>query len=923
MSTVQLSSVGAQVAHQGSPTPSASSSVSDLTSTAASTEVPTGSIPKHEERIPDEDDFSGKAQVMTLMTTDVDRVAEFSTHFSSLIDAPMEILIGSIFLYHLLGASSFVGLAVTCLFLPLNHYGSKVVFRAQDALMKTRDERVSLMNEILGGMRMLKFMAWERSYEARVLRVRDKELHYQRRNFFIETFFNTVWAASPVLVTVVAFWHYAVIRGIPLTPSVAFTSLSVFNELKFALNALPETFISMLQSFVSVRRIEKYLNLAEVKPVKPLELSPLRLSTFSTEEELPIVLNNATITWPQDQSRYPQWIESSSSSSPPSAVSTPGLKFVLLDLTLNFPKGELSLICGKLGSGKTLLLLGLLGEADLLGGQIICPRSPPDVIAKSAELRSIPDVEWIVPGVCAYVPQTAWLQNATIRDNILFNLPYNEQRYRATVEACCLLTDFEILEDGDHSEIGERGVTLSGGQKARVSLARAIYSRASILLLDDVLSAVDAHTASNIYENALKGPLTKNRTVILVSHHVQLTAPGASYIVALDNGQLRYAGDRQGFKSSGVMSSLVQSTALETPIIMMETKQLPPDDLQIGDLQLSPPEGDGERSSDAEVSDTMVNSSEGIDSDTGKQKKPRKLIQEEQRAFGNIRRRIWLTYVSSCGGYVFWLSFAFVLLFASISPVIENGWLKIWSAAYKDPDARSPLWYMSIYAGLTAAGLIIATIRWLVLYQGSIHASRILYQRLLESVLFANIRFHDTTNRGRLLNRFGKDFEGLDSSLATNMGRTLIGSLTVATTFITVAVIGGPWFILAALFIAMFFYRVAVVYSHTSRDLRRLDSVTRSPLYTIYGESIGGATVLRAFGASTKFLREMHQLVNTNNVCYYWMLSVNRWLNIRFNLLSSAIVGLVGVVILWNPKIDAALAGFLLSFVQSVSNSLM
>jgi ABC-type multidrug transport system fused ATPase/permease subunit len=247
----------------------------------------------------------------------------------------------------------------------------------------------------------------------------------------------------------VAFWHYAVIRGEPLTPSIAFTSIIVFNELKFALNALPETFINMLQSFVSLRRIEKYLNSSEVNQVPIL-----------AEQPKTIALQSCTITWPQDRSGG-----SNASSLAPSAASTPRHKFLLVDLTLNFPQGELSLICGKLGSGKTLLLLSLLGEADVLTGQLICPRSPPDSLAMYAKVSE--GEKWVIEGMCAYVPQAAWLRNASIKDNILFNLPYDEERYQQTLEACALISDLDILEDGDESEIGERGVNLSGGQKAR------------------------------------------------------------------------------------------------------------------------------------------------------------------------------------------------------------------------------------------------------------------------------------------------------------------------------------------------------------------------------------------------------------------------------------------------------------------------
>ncbi|KDQ21679.1 hypothetical protein BOTBODRAFT_26106 [Botryobasidium botryosum FD-172 SS1] len=868
--------------------------------TPDATRAPSVAGSEHADEKSDEDDFSSKAQIMTLMTTDVDRVSEFGWHIFSLVDAPIEIIIGSIFLYKLLGVSCFFGLTVTCLFLPLNHWASKFVISAQDNLMKSRDERVSLMNEILGGMRMLKFMAWERNFEARVLKIRDRELYFQKRNYLIETFFNAIWNASPVLVTLVSFFHFAVIRGEDLTPSIAFTSLAVFNELKFALNALPETFINMLQSLVSVRRIEKYLYSAEISPNLPTD----------GPGEMRVVLSSATVTWPQDR------IASSIASS---AASTPKHKFVLVDLNLEFPIGELSLICGKLGSGKTLLLLALLGEADLLSGGLICPRSPPDALARFAELSHIPEDEWVVPGICAYVPQTAWLQNASIKDNILFHLPYDERRYQKTLEVCALVSDLKILEDGDDSEIGERGVNLSGGQKARVSLARAVYSRASILLLDDVLSAVDAHTAHHIYNECLKGPLLAGRTVILVSHHVQLCAAGASYIVALDNGRLEYAGNSDDFVASGIMGGLVREVveekkepvAQEEPTIEEKIDPATPTDEEIKPV------------SQASRSTTMVNGGEAPSA----KKAPRKLVEEERRAVGRIGREIWLTYIKANGGIVFWVLFALVLVLGTLSPVVENGWLRYWSGAVDKGDtSRSQLFYIEIYALVSLFGLIVQTLRWIIIYQGSINASHTLHKKMLEAVLFANIRFHDTISRGRLLNRFGKDFEGIDSGLADNFGRTVMYGLSVITSFITVSYVGGPWFLAAAVILGVLYYNVAKVYGQTSRDMRRLDSTTRSPLYTTYSETIAGVGVLRSYGASTKFLREMQQHVDTNTNPYYWMWSVStsaEWLSARFNLLSSVVVGVTGVIVLVNRSVDASFAGFALAFASTVTNDLL
>lgn len=869
----------------------------------------TDSASESSDKEDDKGDFSSKAQIMTLMTTDVDRVSEFSWHIFTLVDSPIEIIVGTIFLYTLLGSSAFVGLAVTCLFLPLNHFAGKIVVGAQDNLMKARDERVALMNEILGAIRMLKFMAWERNFEKRVLGVREKELKFQRLNYIIEVLWNGIWNASPMIVTLVAFFHFAVIKNQVLTPSVAFTSVAVFSEMKFALNALPETLINMLQSFVSLRRIEKYLHAAEVSPVPPLG-----------GNSSPIAFHGATVAWPQDRGRS----GTATASTVSSVSSTPKTKFMLMDLNIVFPKGELSLVCGKLGSGKTLLLLALLGEADFLTGQVLCPQTPPDAIASFTGVVPSPD-EWVIDGVCAYVPQSAWLRNASIKENILFNLPYVEERYQRTLEVCALVNDLKILEDGDESEIGERGVNLSGGQKARVSLARAIYSRASNLFLDDVLSAVDAHTAHHLYFECLKGDLMRGRTVILVSHHVQLCAPGASYIVALENGRVLYKGDRQGFQSSGVMDKLAQSGSSDS-LVKDEAEVLADQTIEEKLLQTEMDDTKLDSSSTTKVQseDGSSSAETPVGAEPSPKKGPRKLVEEETRAVGRIDRAVWETYVKACGGHPYWLLFAVSFVFAAASPVAENGWLSYWSGASQgDRVPRDPMFYIGVYAAITVVGLVITTVRWYILYMGSIHASTVLYKKLLETVLFANIRFHDTVSRGRLLNRFGKDFEGIDSNLSDNFGRSAVNGLSVITTFITLSIVGGPQFFLIILVISALYWNISKIYGQTSRDMRRLDSVTRSPLYSIYGETISGVTIIRAFGASSKFLRDMLKCVDTNTNPYYWMWGVNRWLSIRFNLLSAVIVGLTAFVSILSPTIDAALAGFILAFASTVTNDIL
>ncbi|KAF8211647.1 ATP-binding cassette transporter [Mycena galopus ATCC 62051] len=820
----------------------------------------------------DDGDSTSKAQIMTLMTADATRVGDLTWYLFDIIDTPIEIAIGTYFLYHLLGVSSLVGLAVACLFSPFNHFATKVVFGTQAKLMKARDERIGLMNEMLGAIRMIKFMAWERKFEARVTGVRDKELKYQKLTYTITVLLNTIWNGSPIIVTLVSFWHFAVVRQQQLTPSIAFTSIILFNELKFALSALPNSVIKILQVVLSLRRIQKYLELPEVGPVPPLEQQQSQVIAFES----------CSVTWPQNTS-----------------MNTPH-KFILANLNFTFPIGELSLVCGKLGSGKSLLLLALLGEAEVVAGQMACPRSPPAFLASCSDKISPED--WLVQGMCAYVPQVSWLRNASIKQNILFHLPYDQERYEQTLEACALLDDLTILEDGDETEIGELGVTLSGGQKVRVSLARAIYSRASILLLDDVLSAVDAHTAHHLYHACLKGELVKGRTVILVSHHLQLSSSGASFIVALDNGRVQYQGDKEQFDNSDAIKTLMQSgTSVEVnqkDNVLQDQNETTPTHKSLDGIP---------------VLATAV---------TAKEKTvPRKLISQEARKTGSLARQVWGIYIRACGDSWYWGSFFTIFVVAALSAVLENGWLSYWSDGQGPQD---PTYYISIFTLLSIAGLVLTTSRWLVLYSGSIHASSTLYKQLLGAVLRADIRFHDTSSRGRVLNRFGKDFEGIDNDLSEHLGYCIVHGMGAVVSIATMAFVGGLPFTIPIFVIGVLFYNAVLrTFVQISRDIQRLESVTKSPIYSAYSENIAGVAVIRAFGASSKILRDVFRRLDANSTAFYWTWGLNRWLSIRFEFLAGTVMCTIAIVCILNKDIPAALAGLALTFSNTVAFNLL
>lgn len=588
------------------------------------------------------------------------------------------------------------------------------------------------------------------------------------------------------------------------------------------------------------------------------------------------------------------------------------------------------MICGRLGSGKSLLLSGLLGEADLVAGQVMCPRSQPDIMSNFGV--SVKDEAWLLPGMVAYVPQAAWLQNASIKDNILFSSPWDAARYDEVIAACSLTTDLQILEDGDETEIGEKGLNLSGGQKARVSLARAIYSRATTIYLDDVLSAVDAHTAHAIMENCLQGPLTSGRTVLLVSHHTALVSPAAAYIVALENGDVKFSGTRAQFVEGGLMKELDAEDPESKPTVGEQLEERTIEEIKIKPQHKSvvslsgveTPDPASETSSIAPTDDeaTAVGSATST-TPVVKIRTPRKLIEDEKRVRGRIARDVWLTYFKALGGPFWWTCLVLSLLIATAVPVVERGWVSFWSGEDKrDWGKHSSTFYVVGYAIIATSGCFLSNLQFATVYYGALHASRILHNRMLERVLFATLRFHDTTNRGRLLNRFGKDIEGLDSAMADHFVRTIQYALNVLTTTTITLYIGGWRFGIAFCLVLVVYYRSGSVYGQASRDMRRLDSVTRSPLYSLFGETVSGVAVIRAFGASTIALGQMMRLADTNIVSFAWTWTVNRWLSARFNVLSSLLVGLTAGALLVRGA-DSATAGFTLSFTASIMHDLL
>jgi len=875
-----------------------------------------GSKKAEGEKEPAESGGGGRAAVLNLMTVDADRICEFFTWNFVLIQGPGEIIIGLTFAWYLLGVSALLGVLVLIVTIPLNKYAGEKFVRYQTKLMEVRDRRVGLMNEVLQSIRMIKMMAWESRFENRVHSVRVQELNNQRRLYLFDTLINLIWLGTPVLVTFTAFGFYTKVFGMPLTPSKAFTALAVFNELRMALNILPDVTISALQMMVSIRRIEAYLASEEVD----LSLAKKQALAFIEQGQngqknghakggsRAIMVKGLDATWPIDHDEKTN----------PLVTSPDVVSFALRDVNADFPLGELSVISGPTGSGKSLLLLSLLGESEILHGEIVGPRSPANALDE-AKISNLGPHNWVQDHLCAYVPQQAWLRNESIRDNILFGLPMDRTRYNFTLQACALVADLAILEYGDETEIGEKGVSLSGGQKARVSLARAIYSRASTLFLDDVLSAVDAHTARHLYDECLLGPPCQGRTVILVSHHTQLVVPRSKYVLALENGSVEYVGPSEEYMRSPRFQEVGATEDEEDRDVKATTKPMMDKEMALRN------EKEGISSESSSV--FGMHDLDNVQPSDPPSKGPKKLIEDETRAIGQVGWHVYRRYMAEFGGPLFWLAVVLAFTINQGFVISEVWWLRTWSGSYTEQGglkgrAHSVDFYLIIYVLICVANIATMGIRLLIVFFGSLRASRSLYRKMLRSIFRAPMRFYDVTPLGRLLNRFSKDFETIDSKLADNFAQFFSNGLSVLASLVTICFVE-PWFLIAAIILAFVYALVARLYTGVSRELKRMESISRSPIYSRFGDAIGGVVVLRAFGASKRALQEMARDIDRNTRWYYWLWTTNRWMAVRFVLLGATISGLTGVLLVWNINaVDAALAGFAMSFAAEIDQSL-
>ncbi|KAH8600771.1 hypothetical protein B0O99DRAFT_288710 [Bisporella sp. PMI_857] len=871
--------------------------------------------------------------IINLMSVDSFKLSEITAYLHFLFAAaPTQLIVAIYLLYRILGLSSIPGLVVMFVLLPVNILFARAFGRAQKKIMAATDKRIHTTNEILQNIRIIKYFAWEHRFSKIVDEKRRDELKSLRKKYIIWAFAVAVWNTVPVIITFFSFLVYTLVEKKPLYPSTAFTAISLFNILRVPLDQLGDMIAHVQESKVSVDRIEEFLNEEETG-----KYTQLKHDNVDEEGNKIIGFKNATFSWGGKENSDEDVSDA----------------FRLMDIDVKFEIGHLNIVAGPTGSGKTSLLMALLGEMTIIKGQVFLPGgySREDVQ---------PDPETGLTETVAYCAQQAWLVNASIKDNILFAAPFDEQRYKDVIVACALERDLEILDAGEETLVGEKGITLSGGQKQRISLARALYSNSKHVLLDDCLSAVDSHTAKWIFDNCIRGPLMRDRTCILVTHNLALCVPQSRYVVYLDNGKVDIQGSAEEVIASGKIGDDV-------------TQKSRPGSSSISRIPSRVPSSVGDESGDTLVDE--VNGNGALDAKLTKIKsiekaERKKDAMEETKAEGGVKWQVMLLYLRSMGPWWFWILAVMVFGVQQLGALGANIWIRQWANQYTtettssyhgvsaqtyigstvstvqlassrlsklqpyfDPNKTSLMakiapdvdvgYYLAVYASIGIACMLVALFRDFWLFFGSLTASWKLHQRLVQSVTRAKFKFFDVTPLGQLMNRFSKDLEAVDQEVAPIAIGVMSCALAICVTIALITAIT-PGFLIAGVVISAMYFFVGKFYLRSSRDLKRIESVQRSPLFQQFGETLSGITTIRAYGDERRFIRDNMTRINTHNRPFIFLWAANRWLAFRIDVIGDLVAFFAGAFVVFSiGKIDSGSAGLSLSYAISFTENVL
>ncbi|TMW67024.1 hypothetical protein Poli38472_012140 [Pythium oligandrum] len=770
---------------------------------------------------------SKAVEIANLFSSDVLSVQFAAAQFSAVWVLPLRILITMYMLYNVLGVASFAGLAIIGLSFVANSYIAKKSGQAFRSIMETQDARMKLVKEVFGAIQIVKLNAWEAKFGDKLLEVREKELSTLRYRAYLNVASSVVMWGTHVLVSTASFSVYTLVLGNQLTAATVFTSMALFNAIRDPLSNAPRIMSLCIQAKVSLDRMSDFLTIDEY------DNTNVSRDGNAHSADVMVEIKDGSFGWTMD---------------------TPVLK----NVNIQVKKGDLVVVHGAVGSGKSSLCSALLGEMDKLSGSVF------------------------VRGRVAYYSQQTWIQNMTIRDNILFGKAYDEKKYQQVLIACGLLPDLAQFQAGDSTEIGERGINLSGGQKARLCLARACYSDADVFILDSPLAAVDAVVRSEIFSKCLCG-LLESMTIVLVTHAPDIIASeAANYKLEIVDGVV--FGDRKNV--------VRRRSAFAT---------------HVSPRKMNTVDGDSEAKTDA-----------------GKKEEGR-LVEDEDRKEGRVSKDVFFQYLSALGGIPAGLLVLVLLSLWQGFQISSDLWLSHWTGQRQGTDGDSHAAFnMMIYALLSLGTVIFVMGRAITLSLLGIRASRHLFERMTRSLLSAPMRFFDANPFGRIINRYGDDMSSVDTMLPMVVGGAVYTGFFIlcqlGTAVYAVKILGV--FILP---LAYLYVRITLVYLAPSREISRLVQVVESPVLSHVSSSEEGIMVIRAFGPAhvDRTINEAVSLIDNSNLMWFAEGMVAEWFEMHIQLIGCALlVVIVSALVHMHEYLSPGLIGLVFTYTLSIQQGL-
>ncbi|KAK0497158.1 P-loop containing nucleoside triphosphate hydrolase protein [Armillaria luteobubalina] len=835
-------------------------------------------------------DERGRASgdIVNLMSVDATRLQDFCQFGLISISGPFQITLAFISLYNMLGWPAFVGVAIMMFSVPLNTFIARILKRMQETQMKNRDMRTRLMSELLSNIKSIKLYAWEYAFLRKILTVRNEKELKMLRKIGIATSLNMMlWTGIPLVVAFSSFAVAALTSSKPLTSDVIFPAISLFMLLQFPLAMFSQVTSNLIEAIVSIRRLSDFLEADELQADARKLIEKPNLQRGDTV----LSVRNADFSW-----------------------SAEAIQPILEDINLTVRKGELLGILGKVGCGKTSLLSAIIG----------------DMIRKEGDLT--------VYGTVAYCPQNPWILSATVRDNILFSHEYDEVFYNLVIEACALVPDLALLPQGDLTEVGEKGnLAVVSELVSRwlapftrradlqvsvfISCTFSLIGSGHSVLLDDCLAAVDSHVARHIFTNVI-GPqgILASKARILVTNSIAFVRE-FDQLAFIRRGIILEIGtyDSLMSKPEGELSRLVHghgrsssSSGTSTPFITggsgATTPKIEEEDLEAVKFDITLSEKLRDRSSFSKAVIAKPSPTRSPES-TG--------LSREHMEQGRVKTHVYAEYIRAASKTGFSLFLAAIVA-QQASSVLGNLVLRSWGEHNREMGSNAGmLKYLIIYGAVSLSSILLGG-------AAAILIAKRLHDAMLESLMHAPLSFFELTPTGRILNLFSRDTYVVDQILARAI-QNLCRTLAVCVFIVIVIGVSFPLFLLSVIPLGYFYLQVMKYYLATSRELKRLDAVSRSPIFAWFSESLAGLSTIRAFNQGSLFIAANERRVDRNQICYLSSISVNRWLSVRLEAVGATIIFLVAtlsMVALITTGVDAGLVGLVLSYALNATSSL-